>query len=368
MNILYVIPVLGSGGIEKMVEVWVNNAIAQGNRCDILAFADGPNETFRELGCNVYIINIRLLRVLSSLRLLNAFFAIHDHYDVVHSNVAFANGLIAFSAKRNIGQVVIVSHAHLNGSGGSYSSIVSQLSNEIIKFFSRVLIHRYSDYKLACSIKSGEYLYTRNSFVFFPNTISVDSFRFSEYSRKRLRQQMELNNKYVILHAGRFSKEKNHEFLLKVFETVINRVENAVLVLVGIGEKRDQIQTLVRDNAKIKDNVLFLGYRTDMAELYSMADVFLLPSFVEGFPVSVVEAQASGLPSVVSNAIPKECKLTELVTFLDLKDSVLKWADASICEPNIRKREQYAQIIADKGFDNQNAMKLLLEKYYRKEK
>ena len=140
--------------------------------------------------------------------------------------------------------------------------------------------------------------------------------------------------------------------------------KDAVLLLLGDGELYDDIKNLADKDEIILGRVSFLGYRRDVDNLLNAADVFVLPSFVEGFPVSVVEAQANGIPCIVSDATPSEAAVTDLVTHISLSDSPCIWAEKILDIQAKHEREHYSSIVASKGFDISMAVKRMVEEYY----
>lgn len=366
MRILYVIPALGGGGIEKMVEQWIRQIHDMGHHCDILAFAGGDNESFQACGCRISICNVSVKNLRRSRNNLNAFFKENDDYDVIHCNVSFFNGIVSETAKKYSKDIVTVAHAHSHGHN-AYSSVFSGVVNDIFNLVSRRLMNRYCDVRLACSYAAGDYMFRfRENYYFFPNAIDTESYRFNLQSRVRIRDQEDLNNSFVILHIGRFSKEKNHAFLLKVFHEIVLENKKAVLLLLGDGERYEEVKERVDKDKYISDRVRFLGYRNNVADFLQASDVFVLPSTVEGFPVSVVEAQASGIPCVVSEATPQEASVTDLVTHVSLSESPQTWASKILQIRTPQDRVVYNNIVASKGFNISESVRMLIDNYYKK--
>ena len=366
MKILYVIPALSGGGIEKMVEQWIRQMQILGHHCDVLSFSTGNNQVFQTLGCNVSICSLNVKNIYNSRKQLEAFFRNNNEYDVVHCNVSFSSGLVCAAAKKTDKHIVTIAHAHLNGRN-KYSSLLSGIINGIFHLISRRLMNRYCDGRLACSYAAGDYLFnSRDNYHFFPNAIDTESYRFNLQSRVRIRDQEDLNNCFVILHIGRFSKEKNHTFLLKIFHEVVIKNQKAVLLLLGNGELYEEVKELVDKDKLISNKVHFLGYRNNVSDYLQASDVFVLPSTVEGFPVSVVEAQASGIPCVVSEATPQEAAVTDLVAHVSLSDSPQNWANMILQTKTSQERDMYNNIVASKGFNISESVRMLIERYYKR--
>ena len=163
---------------------------------------------------------------------------------------------------------------------------------------------------------------------------------------------MGVNNKYVLGHIGRFETQKNHSFLIDIFKAVHDRKENAVLLLVGDGLLKREISNKV-DRLGLSDCVIFTGVRTDIPELLQAMDVFVFPSLFEGVPVTLVEAQASGIHCVVSDTISKEIFVTDLLETVSLDQPAGVWADNILEYHDGYPREDTYDAIVDAGYDVQ---------------
>ena len=163
--------------------------------------------------------------------------------------------------------------------------------------------------------------------VVINNGINVERFKSVPESKENIRKSLEIPEEaFVIGHVGRFSKEKNHERIIRVMKQVNEVKENAFLLLVGTGELLSDVESQIESNA-LSQNTLILSNRTDIPRLLKAMDVFLLPSLYEGFPISLIEAQAAGLRCVVSDTVPKDSFISGKVTALSLNDPDEKWRD-----------------------------------------
>ena len=193
----------------------------------------------------------------------------------------------------------------------------------------------------------GKKMYKKNKVVILKNGLSINNFKFNEKIREAKRNELGLNdNDFVIGHVGRMTEQKNHAFLLDIFEQYLKINKNAKLILIGDGELRKQIEKRIYEKGLV-NNVLILGVRLDTNELYQAMDCFVFPSFYEGMPNTVIEAQTSGLVCVISSSITKEVALTNNVTFCNLNEKK-SWID------NIKlstDRENTYKSIQRKGYD-----------------
>lgn len=194
------------------------------------------------------------------------------------------------------------------------------------------------------------------------NAIDTKAYKYNSEIRNETRKSLHLNNKFVIGHIGRFSDPKNHSFLIKVFAEVSKIKENSTLLLVGEGPLLGRVQKLVIKYS-LEDKILFLGLRTDISDLLQAMDVFVLPSLYEGLPVIAVEAQAAGLPCVVSDNVTNEIELTNILTFESLNTTPSVWAKKVISfATNIERRDVSREVI-DAGYEIENEAKKLEELY-----
>lgn len=197
--------------------------------------------------------------------------------------------------------------------------------------------------KLAPSTEAAEYTFgkgciQRKKAHLLHNGLEHDTYKFNKESRALLREQLGLGDCLAVGHVGRFSPQKNHRFLIDVFKSISDKNENARLVLVGVGELESQIKEKVH-NLGLDEKVLLLGRRSDVPQLMSVFDVMLLPSFCEGMPNVIIEAQASGLPCVIADTITPEADITGLVKYLSLECSAEEWADAVLENASIERRD-----------------------------
>ena len=279
-------------------------------------------------------------------------------YDAIHSHVQLFNGLILHEAKKNNIKRRI-SHAHLNG---DYSK--SSIIRNIYVHYSKYLIRKNSTEFIACSKDAGKYLYNNADFITMNNAIDVNLFNYDNKS-KLLHEEynLDFDNK-IITHIGTFKSAKNHEYIIEVFNELIKRDNKWRLFLVGDGELKDKIVNKTR-LYNLGDYVYFLGKREDIPHILQSTDVFIMPSILEGLPVVLVEAQAAGVPCIISNNIPTSCDLgLGLVKVLDLKDNLGYWCN-EILKQNGNKIDFKTRKIAIKnsGYDLKKNIDLLENLY-----
>lgn len=353
MNILFVIPVTGTGGIEKLVIEWIKLLKNKPNfNCEILALRNGLNPAFNKLEVDIHFIYIDSKRLLKSYNSLIEFFKVHNDYDVVHSNVSFSNGLVVKAASK-AGIKKRISHIHLN-TRNRCSNILSQLYMNCFCYLGVKLALRNSTGYFACSIESGKFFFGKEFFdkngKVINNGICIDAFTFNSVYRTVLRKEYNLTG-VVFMHIGRFEIEKNHLFLLDVFYEFTKKNINSKMLLFGEGKLKAELQNKINDY-NLQDNVIFMGFRNDVNKFFSCADIMIFPSLLEGFPITFVEAQTSGLPIVSSDNITEEVAITNLIEFVSINDSIKKWVQVS--ERFLLKkieRKGYSEYVSNSGYD-----------------
>lgn len=197
-----------------------------------------------------------------------------------------------------------------------------------------------------------------------PNAIELDKFRFSNDTRIRIRSELGISDKYVIGCVGRFSFQKNHEFLLQIFRKILDKRPDAILMLVGRGELEENIRNQVNE-CNMNDSVLFLGVRNDVPDLLNAMDVFVMPSRFEGLGMVYVEAQVNGLPCIASDGpVPKEVNLNGDVAFLPLQETASYWCDYILS--NHFSRNPLMNTVEDTCLYNIDIAAKKLRRYYLK--
>lgn len=225
-----------------------------------------------------------------------------------------------------------------------------------------VLLNRLVTRPVACSEAAGKMLYTR-PFTVLTNGVDCKRFSFSQEIRAAVRNELHISDAFVVGHIGRFSPQKNHRRLLRIFASLLQLRPNAVLLLCGEGEDlagcREEAVKL-----NIANSVLFLGKVEQPQDYYQAMDVFVLPSLFEGLPLVGVEAQCAGLPCVFSDAITKETGILPNCVFLPLEAPDASWADA-IVNSRVPDRASTAELVAKAGYTEQALQEQIRELYSR---
>lgn len=224
-----------------------------------------------------------------------------NHYDIVHDHGNSSMMAIELTLARLAGCRITIAHSH--------NSFCPNL--KIHKVLNPYFRKTYTK-ALACSLLAGDWLFGKNQFEVLPNGFHTNDFVFDADSRNKIRQELHIQGKYVIGHIGRFNDQKNQPYLLKIFEKVAAKRDDAVLVLVGTGPDFEKIQALTKANP-YRDRIILYGTTKNTRAMYSAMDVFVFPSRYEGLPVVLLEAQISGLPCMISDRITREMDFGDIV-------------------------------------------------------
>lgn len=237
------------------------------------------------------------------------------------------------------------------------------LKDRCINAALRPVLNVAANVKLAPSMLAAEFTFGKyhahKDVYLIHNGVDLDVFRYDSEGRRDIRDEFSIQDRFVVGHIGRFHKQKNHQYLLEVFCKIRAQRQDAVLLLVGIGELEKEIQEWVK-NLKLEDAVILTGQRFDVPQLLSAMDVFVFPSLHEGMPNTVIEAQATGLPCVIADTITTEADITGLVTYLPLTESKELWADTALSVVSEERRDTSADFIA-RGYDIKTVAQELVE-------
>ena len=274
---------------------------------------------------------------------LDKFFTEHL-YHVVHVQLDCLSAIPLIVAKRH-GIELRIAHSH--------SSKQDYDFKYPIKLFTRHFIKTYATHLLACGEDAGKWMFCTNSFEIVPNAIDVDCYEYDPVTRTSLRKEFGIaDDSIVIGHVGRFVSVKNHVRILSIFNKIHEENPTAKLILVGEGELREKVEKYAEE-LNLGDSVSLLGVRSDVSSLLQVFDVFLMPSLYEGLPMVLVEAQAAGLPCVISDTIPSDCDFDGGLIIresLEREDEV--WVEDLIEAAGISyDRSQGSQVVKDAGFD-----------------
>lgn len=367
MRILQIVPdVSNADGITNVLIKYMREFKNKGVIYDFLCFdasEDSKKQNYfkneiEDLKGKVYYISSPF-NPISFFREWKLFCKKHrGQYDYLENNLTFL-GVFFKNAKSELGVKKVITHSHVTKFGDSF------LSNIRNKAFFYLTGAPLGDILFSCSSVAGSKMFGKSiykkSWYVINNSFNIEAYKYNVDIRKKVRQNMNWNGKFVIGNVGRFTAQKNHKFIIELFKRYALINKNAILVLVGEGKLKKKILKKVK-KAGIQDKVLFLGIRKDVPYLLQGFDMFLFPSRFEGLGLSVVEAQIAGLHCIVSDNVPKEANITNYKP-ISLKDHVNVWI-------NMMKKDSGKKRILDghesafrHGFDINVAAKRLYEIY-----
>ncbi len=364
VRILHVLGRLDRGGAETMVMNLYRHMDRERIQFDFVIHTEDVcdyTEEIQRMGGRIYSMRpFRWNTAAGYRRQWRKFLRVHPEYSIIHGHMRSTASLYLAEARR-AGRVAIA-HSHNTSSGSGLSAVVKNILQFPLRF--------QADYLFACSVQAGIWLYGRRAcqshrFHVLPNGIETAAFQFDAGRRQKIRQELlgsGASDMPVFVHAGRMEPQKNHDFLIQVMEEVGKLCPDACLWLCGSGPLQGRLEDVVRASGL---PVRFLGVRTDMAALLQAADGMIFPSLFEGLPVTLVEAQAAGLPVLMSDTITREVVLTGLVETLPLAAPPAQWARRGLeMARQVRNRSEFAGMIRQRGYDAaENARKLA--RFYR---
>lgn len=361
IRILHMIGSLNIGGSQAMIMNLYRNIYREKIQFDFIL--DHPEQLYfaeevKKLGGKIYFMPTFNGKNASQVkRAWNSFFEKHPEYKVLHSHVRSYASIYLPIAKKHGLKIIIHSHSTSNGSG----------IKSYIKWLMQLPLRFQADYFFGCSREAGEWLFGKkvvnsDKYNMLQNAIDTKKYAINDTLRKQYRDELSIGeHTLVFMHVGRLHEAKNHHFLLEVFSKYHSRHADSILVLVGDGELRKEIENKVNDLG-INDTVKMLGARNDVPNLLQAADCFLFPSKWEGLPVTVVEAQAAGLPCLVSDTVTRDVNVSDLVENLPIDHGIDSWVNA-IENMNFSKKDVTEDIVKS-GFDIQDSAEWM-EKFYR---
>lgn len=343
IRVLQVVTHMERGGLESTLMNYYRHIDRERVQFDFLVHRQERaafDDEIESLGGKLY----RLPRLVpwseGYLAALNHFFDEHPEYKIVHVHQdCLSSVILRAAAQHNI--PVRIAHSH--------NANQDKNLKYPIKLWYKRSIPKYTTNLFACGKDAGDWMFGGAPYQIINNAIDATAYSFNPKKRIEMRHQLGLADKLIIGHVGRFNPQKNHLFLLDIFAALLKKEPNAVLLLVGGGEDMLKIQAKAHALG-IAEHVRFLGVRSDVADLMQAMDVFVFPSLYEGLGIVLIEAQAAGLPCVVSDTIPREAYLTDLVTAERLSSSTETWADNILEKRNFPRTDRRAEIAAH-GFD-----------------
>lgn len=320
------------GGLEKVVQEYVKPLKATHKiNFDFLLFDKNfsAKKEFEESGSIVYITSRKENYNKYKTELKNIFEA--KTYDAVWGNYTGLTNIDLLITAKEYNVPVRIAHSHV--AALSWGSTLMKYVVKVLHHYNKARISDFATHYWGCSELACSFMFPeekKDKFTVIKNAVDLSVFSPDKTKGDEMRKQLNIPaDATVVAHVARMCKEKNQAFLLTVFAGVLKKLPDAVLLFVGDGEYREQLEARVRELG-IEENVIFTGHRSDVADYLQAADVFVLPSIAEGLGLCAIEAQATGVPCVVSDVVPREIDISGTTEFVSLDDSAEKWADTVI--------------------------------------
>ena len=341
------------GGMEVFMMSIYRRLSKKGYHFDFIAYDDKIvfEEELVKNGSNVFHVTPRSKSLIKLKKELNQVFKEHD-YQVFWTNKTSVSNIEAVKAAKKNRVPLRIVYSHLSENRGTKFTWMMHVKN-------RKSLKKYANQFMACSEGAAKWMFGKESdqAEVILNGIDVREYAYSPQKEKEMREKLKLGEAPVIGNVGRFSKEKNHDFLFLIFKEILKAQPDAILVLCGDGQRREELEEQAKQ-LSIYEQIRFLGIRRDIPDVLQVMNVFVFPSVLEGYPISLVESQAAGIPTFAAKeTVPLEMGITSQMKFLSLEDSPNVWAEAALKELKKEKKSE-----TDKLLESDSSIDKMLEK------
>lgn len=353
IRVVHVLGDLSVGGVESFIMSVYRRIDRDKIQFDFIVHNlenDAYREEIESLGGRIFILDrLNFLNPLKYIRDLDKILEDHKEISILHCHFRGTEAIILKEAKKY--GLMTISHNHGTQNSSKFNSLIRRIfKKDVLK---------YSDIKLACSDQAGTDFYGRGSCKKINNGIDLEKYKFDEEVRQKTRRELKFEENYVLINVGSLSDIKNQDFLIRLMPDLLEKNPYIRLLLVGDGPLKSDLEKLCKD-LKVSDQVIFLGNSDRVNELLMAADIFLFPSKREGLGISAIEAQASGLVSLLSTNVPREAGISELARFIALDKD--KWIDEILYSKG-SVRKNVIEDIRRKGYDIKTSVKKLSNIY-----
>lgn len=351
IRVLHVIGAMGSGGAEAMIMNIYRNIDRKKLQFDFVVHTDEKcfyDDEIKKLGGKIYRTEkFNGMNFFSYKKFWRKFFMEHEEYRIIHGHINSSAAIYLSCAKKYNRITVVHSHATRNTEKNfrAYAFLVWSYP-----------IRYISDYFMACSLQAGidrfgKKIVNGKKFSVVNNGIEKEKYILNPVIRNEIRNKHDIKeNTFIVGHVGRFTVAKNHTFIVKIFAELSKKEEDTELWLIGTGELEQQVRDIVLQY-EIQDKVRFIGITNRVYDYLQAMDVFCFPSIFEGLGIALIEAQASGLPCVVSENIQEEADIgADLMIQLNLNETVDNWVNAVLKTKGIKRRDTEEELVRS-GYD-----------------
>lgn len=356
-RVLCVVSSMNAGGAETFLMKVFRTLDRTQYMFDFIVSADGIyDEEVIQLGGKIYKVSLRTKNPFKVYKEIKHIVKKNQYkYFFKLADTPLAGIIDLFAAR--LGGAKWIAVRSCNAS--TNSSFLKEAINSLLRpVFNAMINCKIAPSDLAACYTFGKRQVAKGNVHFVNNGVDLNIFQYDEKNRQEIRKEFSIPDDAILIgHVGRFTKQKNHEFLLKIFEEIHKINKKTYLLLVGTGELQEQILNIVNESS-YNDFVIFAGLRRDVPKILSAFDLFLLPSFFEGMPNVVIEGQATGLPCLISDTITKEANITGLVHYLSLHLNSSDWATSALdlCDLD---RKDTRELFVESGYDIESVSKKL---------
>ena len=363
IRVLQIVDSMDMGGIQAFIMNVYREINKQEIQFDFLVMRQHHQIFEDEIvssGGKIFKIASRRDSILKNVIQIKNFFTTHPEYKIIHYHTSALHYITPLTIAKCTNVPIRIVHSHS-------TKILGAKINRLLHRINKSRIHLLATDYFSCGESAADWMFgetkIRNKVRIVNNGIEIKKYQFNDILRNKIRKQLGVADKTVIGHIGRFHPVKNHEFLIKVFNNLCKMDDKYVLILIGDGEQKDTIQRMIVDFG-IQNKVLMLGRKMDAYDYYHAFDIFVMPSFYEGFPVTAVEAQASGINLVLSDTITSDVIIKNTVYSLSLDLGPSKWA-RFIDNIEIRREINNSKLI-EAGYDINNTVTFLTNFYNKR--
>ena len=348
---------LFSDGILSCIVEYMNAMDKSGMDIQVLATNNPEKSVVAKVensGCKVVSIPYRKKNVVKYFFSLYRYIS-KEKIDIVHVHGSSAIMGVELIAARLAGCKIRIAHSH-------NTTCENKKADKIF----RPLFNKSYTTAFACGEDAGKWMFGKRKFTIIPNGRNLKKYEYDTKKRTEYRNKLGVSSDALVIgHVGRFNQQKNHEYLVRIFSEVYKKNRNSYLVLVGTGEKVDEIKNRSKE-LEFGKNVIFTGVIENISDYLSAFDVMLLPSLYEGLPLVVIEWQIAGLPCIVSDTVTKECAITSLVKFESIEKEPEAWANDIrnlILQDRNDSKEAVFNEIKTAGYDIESGAEKLRQMY-----
>jgi glycosyltransferase involved in cell wall biosynthesis len=349
IRILQEVVLMNPGGVENLLMNLYRNMDREKVQFDFLVHRPQSGlyeEEIKDLGGKIYRTpSFSPFHYNSYKKEIIKVFKDHPEYKVLHAHADLNGWPVKFAAK--CGVPVRIAHSHNSKTSFNLKYLFMKYQQKWIK--------DYTTHMFMCSTPAGVWSYgseavNSGKVLFVKNGIDTDKFKYNKEVRNIVRTELGAENKIIFGHIGRFTEQKNHRFIVEIFNEIHKKNSNTLLVLCGEGRLMNEVKNQVKQ-LDLQESVKFLGVRKDPERIYQAFDLFLFPSLWEGLPLTGIEAQTSGLPVLMSDVITDETIVTNNVKKYSLQSSPADWADAALAMVKDKERKDCSAVVKKAGFD-----------------